>query len=90
MSGLLLTRRPAHRGQRQTGSEHLDGDKAASSILPDKPLLADLDALADRLRGRFVVQVSSRASIGGRASYRNAAAAERAVRPATPEVSALT
>ena len=48
-------------------------------VLPTSDLLADLDALAEHLRGRFVVQVAIEGDRYRTHVYRNAAAAERAV-----------
>lgn len=54
------------------------------SVPADRPRLADLDAQAEAIRGRFVVQVVIDAERGHRRTnvYRSVGAAERAVRRA--------
>jgi hypothetical protein len=69
--------RPPHQGPAQSISTAI---KAASQ---QSTLLADLDALAEHLRARFVVQVTIDGDHRRTNVYRSAAAAERAVDRAT-------
>lgn len=80
MSRLLAENResrPPHQGPAQSISTAI---KAAGFSLPaTADFLADLDALAEHLRGRFVVQVTIEGGSRRTHVYRNAGAAERAV-----------
>ena len=70
--------RPGGRSQAAIASS--TAIKFSDFSLPDKiDILADLDAVTEHLKGRFVVQVNIEGDHWRTNVYRNAAAAERAV-----------
>jgi hypothetical protein len=78
MTALNEERRPAGTG---SGVNVSDGNLDSPSVAPVAYTVADLDAWAEALSGRFVVQVTVDAERGYRRTnvYRSCAAAERAV-----------
>ena len=60
-------------------NDRAGGLKSVSTLADNRDVLADLDAVAEHLSGRFVVQVNIEGDHWRTNVYRNAAAAERAV-----------
>lgn len=71
-------------GGRSQAAEISSANQIDTTVPRSEDLLADVDALAAHLSGRFVVQVDVDAELGHRRTnvYRSCAAAERAVKRA--------
>lgn len=81
MATLLLPDNDRGRPPAKEAASNVITDGDNPSVARSTDLLADLDALAEHLRGRFVVQVTVDAERGHKRTnvYRSCAAAERAV-----------